>query len=136
MATNDQSPGPEIAPGVKQMRELDRMLNDSTRLMILGILYGTEGVPFKFLQEIMQMTPGNLGFQMSKLAEAGYVQVHKSFINGKIPTTSYSLTPAGEEAIALQLQRWETYGQALKSQKEAQRRRKQKNAPQPLPGIS
>lgn len=136
MATNDQPPGPEIASGVKQARELDRMINDPTRLMILGILYGSEEISFKFLQEIMQMTPGNLGSQMSKLAEAGYIQVHKSFINGKIPTTGYSLTTAGEEAIAQQMQRWEAYAQALKRQKEEQRRRKQKNSPQPLPGVS
>ena len=135
MTTDDPSPISEIPPGVKQARELDRVVNDPVRLMILGILYGAEEVSFKFLQEIMQMTPGNLGFQMSKLEEAGYVQVHKSF-KRKIPTTGYSLTTAGEEAIALQLQLWEAYKQGLKSQQEEKQRRKQKNAPQPLPGVS
>lgn len=136
MSTTDQSPSPEIAPGVEQARELDRVVNDPIRLMILGVLSGgAEEVSFKFLQEIMHMTPGNLGFQMSKLEDAGYVQVHKSF-KGKIPVTSYSITAAGEEAIELQMQHWEAITQGLKRQKEEKRRRKQKNAPQPLPGVS
>lgn len=135
MSTTDQSSSPEIAPGVEQARELDRVVNDPIRLMIMGVLSGAEEVSFKFLQEILQMTPGNLGFQMSKLEDAGYILVHKSF-KGKIPVTSYSLTAAGEEAIALQMQHWEAITQGLKRQKEEKRRRKQKNAPQPLPGVS
>ena len=46
----------------------------------------------------------NLSFHVSRLEDAGYVEVSKSF-NGKIPNTSYSLTPEGRS----QLERyWQT----------------------------
>ena len=140
MATNDPAPLPEIAPGVEQARELDRVVNDPIRLMILGILHGTEEMNFKLLQALMKLTPGNLGSQMAKLEEASYVQVRKSF-KGKIPSTSYSLTPAGEEAIALHMQRLEAFKQGLQRQDKEKRRRQQKNStaqsntPQLLPGV-
>ncbi len=43
------------------------------------------------------LTRGNLSSHMSKLEEAGYIEVKKEFVK-KIPRTLLSLTEAGEKA--------------------------------------
>ena len=53
---------------------------------------------FTWLLQQTGMTRGNLSVQMSKLAEAGVVEVEKRFHNNR-PQTLYQLTPAGRKAL-------------------------------------
>ncbi|MCZ2808282.1 MAG: transcriptional regulator, partial [Candidatus Bathyarchaeota archaeon] len=46
-------------------------------------LYVVESADFLFLQNQLQMTPGNLSSHLSKLEEAGYVEIVKEFIERK-----------------------------------------------------
>lgn len=141
MAASDQSSSPDIAPGLEQARETERLVSDPIRLMILGVLNGDEELSFKWLEAVVKLSPGNLGFQMSKLEEAGYITVHKRF-KGKTPSTSYSLTPAGKEAITRHLQRMDAFKQGIQTQDEEKRRKALENAdtkqdaPKLQPGIS
>ena len=43
-------------------------------------LYVVESVDFLFLQNQLQMTPGNLSSHLSKLEEAEYIEIVKEFI--------------------------------------------------------
>ena len=63
------------------------------------ILAGLEQADFKFLVTTLGLTRGNLSSHMDKLESAGYLKVKKSF-KGKVPNTSYQLTPEGSKALA------------------------------------
>jgi DNA-binding transcriptional ArsR family regulator len=80
------------------MTELDPHVHQPTRLRILMILSGVEAADFNFFLGTLDLTKGNLSSHMSRLEEAGYLTVAKSF-NGKIPNTSYSLTPLGRASL-------------------------------------
>ncbi len=61
-------------------------------------LYVVESADFLFLQNQLQITPGNLSSHLSKLEEAGYVEIVKEFIERK-PHTALSLTKKGRNAF-------------------------------------
>jgi DNA-binding MarR family transcriptional regulator len=59
------------------------------------------------------MSKGNLSSHLTKLEEAAFVSIQKSFI-GKIPNTSVSLTKSGLEAID---RHWEKLDEMRRSAK-------------------
>ncbi len=65
------------------------------RLAILSALLTGEK-NFKELKKITEATDGNLGAQLKKLEEAGYITVSKAFVNRK-PQTSCVLTAFGRK---------------------------------------
>ena len=70
------------------------------RLAIMALLYVIESADFIFLMNQTGLSWGNLSAHMSKLEEAGYIQVEKSFKN-KRPNTVMRLTPQGRQAFSL-----------------------------------
>jgi DNA-binding transcriptional ArsR family regulator len=86
--------------------EVDRLIHEPARLMIAAILYAAESADFLFLQRETGLTKGNLSSHLSKLEEAGYVKITKTF-QGKIPLTVCRLTPTGRLAF-------ETYRKQMK----------------------
>ncbi len=80
------------------MSELDPHIHQPTRLRILMLLSGVDVADFNFLLNTLGLTKGNLSSHMSRLEEAGYVEVTKSF-NGKVPNTAYSLTRRGRSSL-------------------------------------
>ena len=56
-----------------------------------------ESADFLFLQRETGLTKGNLSFHLSKLEEAGYVSIEKTY-RGRIPLTLVRLTEAGAVA--------------------------------------
>ena len=80
------------------MSELDPHVHQPTRLRILMVLSGVDSADFNFLLNTLGLTKGNLSSHMSRLEEAGYVEVTKSF-NGKVPNTAYSLTRRGRSSL-------------------------------------
>ena len=57
-----------------------------------------EAADFKKLMEITEATKGNLSVQISKLKEAGYIEVIKSF-KGNYPHTDCSITNVGRKEL-------------------------------------
>ena len=80
------------------LKNIDRLIHEPTRLMIMSQLYVIESADFLFLQNQLQMTPGNLSSHLSKLEEADYVEIVKEFIDRK-PHTALKLTKKGREAF-------------------------------------
>jgi DNA-binding MarR family transcriptional regulator len=66
--------------------------------MIMTQLYVVESADFLFLQNQLQLTPGNLSAHLSKLEDAGYVEIVKEFIERK-PHTALALTKKGRSAF-------------------------------------
>jgi len=78
--------------------KLDKTIHEPARLMIMAHLFVVESADFLFLQRQTQMTPGNLSAHLSKLEDAGYVEITKEFIERK-PHTALALTKKGRDAF-------------------------------------
>jgi DNA-binding HxlR family transcriptional regulator len=79
--------------------ELDPVIHGKLRLAVLSLLIAAEEADFTWLRDKTGSTDGNLGAQMLKLEEAGYVTMKKRFA-GRKPQTMYRMTPAGRKALA------------------------------------
>jgi len=77
---------------------LDRIIHEPARLKIMTHLYVVESGDFVYLMRTTGLTRGNLSSHMTKLEEAGYVEVIKEFVNRK-PVTILSLTDKGRVAF-------------------------------------
>jgi DNA-binding MarR family transcriptional regulator len=78
--------------------DLDRLVHEPARLAVMALLYVIDSADFIFLMNQTGLTWGNLSAHMSKLEEAGYLEVEKSF-KGKRPNTTLRLTPKGRQAF-------------------------------------
>ena len=83
---------------LRPLHEIDRVIHEPARLMILSMLYMVEACDFLFLMKQTALTRGNLSSHMGKLEAAGYVEVEKAFVN-RVPRTMYRLTPSGRAAF-------------------------------------
>lgn len=81
------------------LSDIDRIIHEPARLVILSQLYVIESADFLFIQQQTGLTQGNLSSHMSKLEKAGYVDVEKAFV-GKRPRTLLRLTEDGRVAFA------------------------------------
>jgi len=78
--------------------ELDPVVHGRLRLALLSLLSGVEEAEFTWLRARTQATDGNLGAQLLKLEQAGYVAVEKKFVLRK-PQTLYRITESGRQAL-------------------------------------
>lgn len=78
--------------------EIDRLVHEPARLKILAYLTLVKSADFVFLLSRTGLTYGNLSSHMSKLEEAGYIQVEKQF-KDKRPQTMLSITDQGRAAF-------------------------------------
>jgi DNA-binding transcriptional ArsR family regulator len=84
--------------GPRHLGDIDKLIHEPARLMIMSYLYVVESADFVFLVRQTGLTWGNLSAHISKLEEAGYVEVMKEFV-GKKPHTMLSLTKSGRTAF-------------------------------------
>jgi DNA-binding MarR family transcriptional regulator len=81
--------------------ELDPVIHAQARLRItasLAALGEGESIAFPRLQEMLDMTAGNLSTHLRKLEEANYVRVAKTY-DGRVPVTFLELTRTGRRAF-------------------------------------
>jgi len=88
-------------------KELDPILHSQLRLAVMSLLIGVKEAEFTYIKEQTGATAGNLSVQMTKLKEAGYIDVIKQF-KDNYPQTICKITPAGIAAF-------EAYVKALQS---------------------
>ncbi len=82
-----------------ELPELNPVVHGRLRLALLSLLSGVDQAEFTWLRAKTQSTDGNLGAQLLKLEEAGYVAVEKKFISRK-PQSVYRITDSGRQALA------------------------------------
>jgi DNA-binding transcriptional ArsR family regulator len=80
------------------IKQIDKMIHEPARLRIMAHLFVVERADFLFLMRHTGLSFGNLSSHMSKLEDAGYINVEKEFI-GKRPNTKLSLTENGRGAF-------------------------------------
>lgn len=85
-------------PIQQALENLDRLVHEPARLMIMAYLYVVESGDFTFLSNQTGLTHGNLSSHMSKLEKAGYIEVEKEFVDRK-PHTMLRLTDEGRAAF-------------------------------------
>jgi DNA-binding MarR family transcriptional regulator len=82
--------------------ELDPLIHAPTRLKIVATLAALpdgDALSFTRLQDMLELTPGNLIIQLRKLEEAGYLSSRKTR-SGSTQKTTVTLTPQGRTALA------------------------------------
>ena len=80
--------------------EIDKLIHEPARLMIMAHLYVVESADFLFLMRQTNLTFGNLSSHLSKLEKANYISIKKEFV-GKKPHTMLELTKKGREAFRI-----------------------------------
>lgn len=83
---------------LQPLAEIDRIIHEPARLLILAYLSVVESADFLFLMNQTNLTRGNLSSHLSKLETAGYVEIKKKFVD-KIPRTLLALTEKGRNAF-------------------------------------
>ena len=94
-------------PDLSPLEDMDRLIHEPARLRLVALLYVIESADFTFIMTQTGMSWGNLSSHMSKLEEAGYLEVEKTF-KGKRPNTMLKLTEKGRQAL-------QAYRQQMKS---------------------
>jgi DNA-binding transcriptional ArsR family regulator len=93
---------------LRAVTNLDRLIHEPARLLIATILSSVASADFLFLQRETGLTKGNLSAHLSKLEEAGYVQIEKTF-KGKLPLTICKLTSVGKSALKVYRQQLQSF---------------------------
>jgi len=92
----------------ERFEPLDPAIHSQVRLAVMSILMLVKQAEFNFLKKATETTDGNLSTHLSKLEEAGYISVKKTF-RGKKPLTTCSLSEKGRTAFARYLKALEGY---------------------------
>jgi len=66
--------------------------------MIVSLLDAVDEADFQYLHQATGLTKGNLSVHLSKLEEAGYMAIQKTF-RGKYPLTICRLTAKGKQVL-------------------------------------
>jgi len=83
------------------MSKLDNIIHQPVRLRIMAALTALdpgEQMDFIYMRDLLKLTDGNLGAHLSKLEEAGYVKIEKTFVARK-PRTFIIATGKGRDAF-------------------------------------
>ena len=78
---------------------IDDVIHGRVRLGIMTYLANADMADFNELKAALNTTQGNLSIHLTKLEEAGYISITKSFL-GRKPNTRMRLTRAGRRAFA------------------------------------
>lgn len=81
---------------MKKYKDLDPLLHSQLRLAVISILISVEVADFTYIREQTGATAGNLSIQITKLKEAGYIEVTKNF-RDNYPQTLCRITTLGRD---------------------------------------
>lgn len=87
-----------MSSDLRSLADVNRLIHEPSRSVILAILAVVESADFLYLQHETGLTKGNLSVHLSKLEEAGYIIIEKTY-RGKIPLTLCRMTEAGRKAF-------------------------------------
>ncbi len=83
---------------VNPLSELDLLIHAPARLMVMTYLYVVDSLDFVYLKRVTGLSWGNLSTHLTKLEDAGYVSIKKTFQDKK-PRTMIQLTESGRKAF-------------------------------------
>lgn len=83
------------------MAQLNNVIHQPVRLRIMSSLVTLdpgEQIDFTYLRDLLKLTDGNLGAHLTKLENARYIKIEKTFVARK-PRTFISATGKGRDAF-------------------------------------
>ena len=83
---------------MKELDGLDPALEHRVRLAIAVLLARHGEISFARFKQQLALTDGNLGAQLRKLEDVGYLALRRDFVERK-PVTWYRLNDAGRQAL-------------------------------------
>ncbi len=83
---------------VHSLAGVDRTIHEPSRSTILAVLSVVESADFLYLLRETGLTKGNLSVHLTRLEEAGYICIEKTY-RGKIPLTLCRMTEKGKKAF-------------------------------------
>jgi DNA-binding transcriptional ArsR family regulator len=83
---------------IQRLAQIDKVIHEPARLMIVALLSAVAEADFQYLHQSTGLTKGNLSVHLSRLEEARYIKIEKSF-RGKYPLTMCRLTKEGKETF-------------------------------------
>lgn len=86
---------------------MNPVIHEPVRLRAMLALAKYKELSFKELLELVSTTEGNLSRHLSKLEEAGHVEI-KKFFEGKKPKTVIKITEVGRRALEEYIQELES----------------------------
>lgn len=92
--------------------QFDRLIHQPSRLAIMAVLSGCESAEFLYLLKATGLSKGTLSAHLSKLEDAGYVAITKSF-KGKYPNTTAALTTDGRKAFRKYQKQYRAFGRSM-----------------------
>ncbi len=92
--------------------KFDPLIHQSSRLAIVAILAGSQSADFTYLVKMTGLNKGTLSKHLTKLRDAGYVEIVKGY-NGNYPHTSAKLTTAGRKAFKNYRRQYAAFTKAL-----------------------
>ena len=92
------NPGKTSGDELNAIQNIDKIIHEPARLLLMAHLFVVESADFLFLQRQTGLTWGNISSHLRKLENAGYVVVEKEFIDKK-PHTTLKLTDKGRKAF-------------------------------------
>ena len=92
----------------------DPLIHQSSRLAIVAVLAGSESADFTFLVKMTGLNKGTLSKHLTKLRDAGYVEIEKGY-KGNYPHTSAKLTSTGRKAFKKYRKQYAAFSKTLQS---------------------
>jgi DNA-binding transcriptional ArsR family regulator len=89
----------QLENDLQPLHNLDRIIHEPARLLIMTALNTIAEADFKFLCSVTGLSKGNLSRQSTLLEEAGYIEIRK-YYRGRVPATGYRMTENGHAAFA------------------------------------
>lgn len=86
----------------EKLPQLDPIIHSRIRLAVISLLTSVRQADFNYLKNTIGTTDGNLSTHLTKLDEAGYISVKKSFKEKK-PHSLYAITEKGKTSFSLYL---------------------------------
>src|ERR1700678_4542320 len=106
-----------------QMPEIDRVVHEPARLAILTVLSSCEEADFLFLERATKLSRGNLSVQLTRLEDAGVIEIDKR-IEHKRTLTTAKLTDQGRRTLNAYwegMNAWRTAAESARTPKRSRR---------------
>ena len=87
---------------MKALEQLDPAFEHRARLAIAVLLARHGEISFARFKQELALTDGNLGAQLRRVEEAGYLVLRRDFVERK-PVTWYALSRSGRKALGTHL---------------------------------
>ena len=94
--------------------KFDPLIHQSSRLAIMAVLAGSASADFTYLVTMTGLNKGTLSKHLTKLRDAGYVEIEKGY-RGNYPHTSARLTATGREAFKNYRKQYAAFSKTLQA---------------------